>query len=83
MRPIRPGDVVTVAEGPKAGEKCVVKEVLGAGVFVDTEENIHFSIPHMLEAFGWEDTEANRTLAVDLAREVSRDVFPDVPFEER
>jgi hypothetical protein len=58
-----------------------VKEIV-PGIWEDDAGGLHFSIPQLLDAFGWEDTAANRAEVLALVRNVVTHAFPDATINE-
>ena len=50
------------------------------GVWVDTNNALHVSIPDLIRHFGLENTEANRCEVEKIAQRVIRKEMPDVKF---
>ena len=54
---------------------------LARGIYVHVAKNqVEMDIPDLLDVYGWEDTEANRDLAVEVAMDAAKEVWPDVPL---
>ncbi|MBW7998381.1 MAG: hypothetical protein FVQ81_17775 [Candidatus Glassbacteria bacterium] len=53
-------------------------KLIGKGIYKVGKE-IHFDIPEILKAFGYEDTPKNRDICTELAGKAAKQVFPNVP----
>lgn len=49
---------------------------LGPGIWVDRNENVHFSIPELLTWFGWEDTPIHREVVTAVVHTAVAQKFP-------
>lgn len=47
-----------------------------SGIWVDAKGNIHFSVPDLLDAFGWPHDEEHQGEVEDLVRQVLAENFP-------
>jgi hypothetical protein len=47
---------------------------VGPGIYAKDDGEVHFDIPELLEACGWEDTEENRDAMIVIAEESVREL---------
>jgi len=52
---------------------------IGPGCYANQENQLHVSIPELLEHFGWPDTEENRDRMEKLVSEVFSEIAPMTP----
>jgi hypothetical protein len=60
----------------KTPGRNVCKRIIAPGIWEDADENMHISIPDLLQAFDLEDTPTNRALAEQLIRDELAKQFP-------
>ena len=53
---------------------------IAKGIWADAQNDLHFSIPELLEAFGWPDDAAHRAGVEQAIREVLAQQYPGVPI---
>lgn len=56
---------------------------IGPGIWVDRNENVHFSIPELLAWFGWEDTLYHREVVTAIVHTAVAQKFPESTVVEQ
>jgi len=60
-----------------------VKQRLNPWLWVDENDDLHISLPGLLNALGWPDTAGTRALAERLARETVEELMPKANIIDR
>jgi hypothetical protein len=55
-------------------------KLMGPGMWVDEANEMHVSIPELLEVFGWPDDDQHRATCERLVRQVVAEHFPGIPI---
>jgi len=62
--------------------RMTVRKLLGPGMWVDDEGEMHVSIPDLLEAFGWPDDDEHRATCERVVRQVICEQYPGIKVRE-
>jgi hypothetical protein len=55
---------------------------IAPGIWLDNQGDIHFSVPELLQLFGWPNDATHRQLVVETIRGIVAREYPNTPIVE-